>query len=143
MCDSSSFLSAMRPGARLLVTLLLCSGTRRSTAKRKAFYCFQCTGESTDPDDHCTDSGWVSIPRGRRLDYKFLCPEQLSFFCMKTVEVWESDQPGVPNKYRTRRGCSGSTRFSQQEGTEEDAGATRFTVTNGCTDFVENPSTGG
>ena len=73
-------------------------------------HCFQCTGESTDPDDHCTDSGWISIPRGQRLGYRYLCPRGMDDFCMKTIERWESTQPGVPDKYRTRRGCSAKTR---------------------------------
>ena len=73
-------------------------------------HCFQCTGESTDPDDHCTDSGWVSIPHGQRLDYRYLCPNGIDDFCMKTIERWEGTRPGEADKYRTKRGCSGKTR---------------------------------
>ncbi|XP_043231357.1 uncharacterized protein LOC122386326 [Amphibalanus amphitrite] len=104
-------------------------------------HCFQCTGESTDPDDHCTDSGWISIPRGQRLDYRYLCPRHMDDFCMKTIERWESTRPGVADRFRTRRGCSGKTMTSQQSGDPEGAGV-EFLVSNGCTDFRKNPATG-
>ena len=77
---------------------------------KSSLHCFQCEGVSTDPDDHCTDSGWISIPRTQRVGYRYLCPRTMDDFCMKTIERWESTRPGVADKFRTRRGCSAKTR---------------------------------
>ena len=112
--DSPTKLTTAQPAAKPAVSPISESSTELPAAEMttlsEQLHCFQCTGVSTDPDDHCTDSGWISIPREERLDYRHLCPDGVDEFCMKTIERWDSTRPGVADTYRTRRGCSAKTR---------------------------------
>lgn len=95
-----------------------------------------------DPDDHCTDSGWVSIPHGKRLDYRFLCPEQLSYFCVTSTRVWKSKKPGVADKLVMERGCSGKMRYSHKGDDDLGEAAGKFAVKVGCTSYSYEKSSG-